>query len=72
MNTAVDFKLGRANIGYQIYARAANIENRYYPWDNLQFKTKEEAEKHLKSEDVGNPDWHNRLVVVRVSMEIVD
>jgi hypothetical protein len=63
--------LGRANIGYLVYARAADIENRYYPWDNLQFKTKEEAEKHLKNEDVGNPDWHNRLAVVRVSMEIV-
>jgi hypothetical protein len=71
MNTAVDFELGRANIGYLIYARAANIENRYYPWDNLQFKTREEAERHLKSEDVGNPDWRDRLVVVRVSMEIV-
>jgi hypothetical protein len=71
MNTAVDFELGRANIGYLIYARAANIENRYYPWDNLQFKTREEAERHLKSEDVGNPDWRDRLVVVRVIMEIV-
>jgi hypothetical protein len=72
MNTAVDFVPNQAYVWYLVYAKAAIIENRYYPWDNLQFKTKEEAEKHLKSEDVGNPDWSGRLVVVRVSMEIED
>jgi hypothetical protein len=71
MNTAVDFVSNQANVGYLVYAKAANIENRYYPWDNIQFKTKEIAEKHLKHESVGNIDWYDRLVVVRVSMEIV-
>ena len=71
MNTAVDFTRKGEHGSYLVYARAANVENRYYPWDNLQFKTKDEAEQHLKSEDTKNPDWCGRLVVVRVIMEIV-
>jgi hypothetical protein len=70
MNTAVDFMSKPAYCYYTVYAKSADTENRYFPWDNLQFKTKEHAEKHRKAEEIQNPDWWNRLTVVRVDLEI--
>lgn len=72
MNNAVNFDTKIVSCcHYSCYAKAADSVGKYYPWDNLQFKTKEEGALHLKNEKHENPDWYDRLVLVKVQLEIV-
>lgn len=56
---------------YTCYARSADGDDSYFPWDNIHFKTKEGCDSHVKMEKHNNPDWVDRLVVVKVQHEIV-
>lgn len=76
MDTAVNFFKRLMSYSYTCYARSADNANTYFPWDNVHFKTKEECESHMRFEKDKikkneNPDWLNRLVVVKVQHEIV-
>lgn len=71
MDTAVNFFKRLMSYSYTCYARSADNDNTYFPWDNIHFKTKEDCESHMKMEKDENPGWAGRLVVVRVQHEIV-
>ena len=71
MNTSIDFFKRLVSYSYTCYARSADNANAYFPWDNVHFKTREECESHMRFEKDENPDWLNRLVVVKVQHEIV-
>jgi hypothetical protein len=68
MDARVYFFKRLISYSYTCYARSADGDDSYFPWDNVHFKTKEECEKHMKLLD---HDWLTRLVVVKVQHEIV-
>ena len=68
MDTNVDFETRLVNCSYTCYAKSADVPGRYFPWDNVHFKTRTEAMLHLKNEKHENPDWRDRLVVVKLEM----
>lgn len=76
MDTRIYFFKRLINYSYTCYARSADGDDSYFPWDNIHFKTKEGCENHMKMEKDEikkneNPDWADRLVVVKVQHEIV-
>jgi len=73
MDTAVNFFKRLVSYSYTCYARSADNENKYFPWDNVHFKTEEECVRHMKAQVYENMPggWADRLVVVRVEHQIV-
>ncbi len=73
MNTSITFFKRLLSCSYTCYARSANDDNTYFPWDNVHFKTKEECDSHMKAQADANMSegWASRLVVVKVEHQIV-
>jgi hypothetical protein len=68
MDTSIFFEISLVSCSYTCYARSADNDGKYFPWDNVHFKTKEACERHMKLVD---HDWLIRLVVVKVEHKIV-
>ena len=73
MNSAIDLSDHNTDYFYSVYVRAADLKNRYFPWDNIRFPNIELAKKHAKEAELQSDQaWAGRFVIIKTRLYLAE
>ena len=73
MNSAIDLNNYNTDYFYSVYAKAAGVKNRYFPWDNIRFPNIDLAKKHAKQVELeSDPKWAGRFVTIKTTLYLAE